>query len=73
MYELRIFAFYMPHAPKGGEDEIKTFSDFVNKRNLRNEPLRVYSQLRHLQPLAYNCIDDTVYLNIALLPVTPAA
>ena len=61
-YELRLFAFYVPGS------NIR-FADFVKERGLADRHFTVYSQLKHVQPLAFSIVDDTVLLNISLLPV----
>ncbi len=61
-YELRLFVFHIPGATV-------RFTDFVRERGLEDKPLVRYSQLKHIQPLAFSIVDDSVLLNISLLPV----
>lgn len=61
-YELRLFVFHIPGATV-------RFADFVRERQLENKTLTLYSQLKHIQPLAFSIVDDSVLLNISLLPV----
>lgn len=61
-YELRLFAFLVPGSSL-------RFVDFVRERGLENKPLTPYSQLKHVKPLSFSIVDNSVLLNISLLPV----
>lgn len=61
-YELRLFAFCVPGSQV-------SFATFVRERGLETKQLTLYSQLKHIQPLAFSIVDNTVLLNISLLPV----